>query len=58
MISKSTQITTILIVIAIIFAYAADEFTKNGVLPIAVLIGVGVILPMLINQWRTSENRA
>lgn len=58
MVSKTMQITAIFVVLAVVLAYATSEFVGGMGLPVVVLLGVGVILPTVINQWRSSGSRA
>jgi protein-S-isoprenylcysteine O-methyltransferase Ste14 len=54
MVSKGTQITVVCIVLAVVFAQVVSMFVGRTSLPVVVLLGIGVVLPMIINYWRTS----
>jgi len=55
MVSKETQIVAVFVILGIALSYASTTVTESTVVQIAVLIGVGVIAPTLINEWRTNS---
>lgn len=52
MVSRDNQIVTVFAVIGITLWYASQSLTDSWPVQFAILIGVGVVLPALINQWR------
>ncbi|WP_202911789.1 hypothetical protein [Natrialba swarupiae] len=53
MVSTATKITGVFIVIAVILWYASLSVTENTIVQAAVLLGVGVVIPTLINEIRS-----
>ena len=52
-VSTETKITAAFIVVALVSVYATTSVTDSQWVHFAVLIGVGVIAPTIINEWRT-----
>ena len=52
MVSRDTKTTAAFVVLAIVLWVAVSAVTANQYVQWGVLIGVGVILPMAIDQWR------
>jgi hypothetical protein len=53
LVSTETKITAAFIVVALVSVYGTTTVTDSQWVHFAVLIGVGVIAPTLINEWRT-----
>jgi hypothetical protein len=51
-VSTETKITAIFVVVALVSAYGTTTVTDSQWVNFAVLIGVGVIAPILVNEWR------
>ena len=56
MVSKTMQVTAFFVVLAVALAYGASVFVGGTVVPVALLLAVGVVLPTIINQWQTSQS--
>ena len=56
MVPKTTQTTAFFVVLAVVLTYAASVVVGGVAVPVAILLGVGVVLPTIINQWPASEN--
>ncbi len=56
MVSKDTQIVAIFVVLAVVLWYGSMAIIGDTILSLAILIGVGIVLPTLINEWRASAN--
>lgn len=52
MVSTSTKITTLFIGLAVVLWLGAIQFTDDTIIQGIVLIGVGIILPTAINEYR------
>lgn len=52
MVSTNTKITALFVVLAVALWFVASQFTENTLIQFAVLLGVGAILPTLVNEWR------
>ncbi|WP_203229149.1 hypothetical protein [Halobellus captivus] len=52
MVSTDSVTVTVFAVIGVVLWYASASFTDSSVVRLAVLIGVGVVIPTLINQYR------
>jgi thiol:disulfide interchange protein len=52
MVSINTKIAALFVVLAIVLWLVTSQVTENTVIQFAVLLGVGAILPTLINEWR------
>lgn len=50
------QVTAFFVVLAVALAYGASVFVGGTVVPVALLLAVGVVLPTIINQWQTSQS--
>lgn len=53
LVSTETKITAIFVVVALVSMYGTTTVTDSQWVHFAVLLGVGVIAPTLINEWRT-----
>jgi len=56
MVSKNTRIMGVFVIVGIVLWYASTIVTENMAIQGAILLGVGIILPTLINEWRTPTN--
>lgn len=56
MVSTDTKIVAIFVILGIVLWYASMSVTESMVIQGAILLGVGVIVPTLINEWRTPPN--
>ena len=56
MVSKNTRIMGVFVIVGIVLWYASTTVTENMAIQGAILLGVGIILPTLINEWRTPTN--
>lgn len=52
MLSTSGKITAVCLAAGIVGWYASTQLTDNPYLQIAVLIGIGIVLPTAINELR------
>jgi intracellular septation protein A len=52
LVSTETKITAFFIIVALVSVYGTTTVTDRQWVHFAVLLGVGVILPTLINEWR------
>jgi hypothetical protein len=52
LVSTDTKITTVFVVLAIVAVFGTTSVIDRQWIHFAVLIGVGVITPTLINEWR------
>jgi len=52
LVSTETKITAIFVVLALVAVFGSTTVTDRQWIHLAVLLGVGVILPTLINEWR------
>lgn len=48
---SSTTLTISSVLLAVVLWYVTTQFTENTVVRVAVLIGVGVVLPFAVNEW-------
>lgn len=55
MVSTHTQITAVFVVLGVALWYGVSQSTDSTVIPLVVLIGVGLALPLGINIWRTQN---
>jgi hypothetical protein len=53
LVSTETKITAIFVIVALVSVYGTTTVTDRQWVHFAVLLGVGVIVPTLINEWRT-----
>ncbi|AUG49313.1 hypothetical protein BVU17_17255 [Haloarcula taiwanensis] len=51
-VSTETKITAVFIILALVSVFGSITVTDNQWIHFAVLLGVGVIIPTLINEWR------
>jgi len=52
LVSAETKITAIFVVLALVSAYGTTAVTDKQWVHLLVLLGVGVIIPTLVNEWR------
>lgn len=52
LVGTETKITAIFVVVALVSVYGTTTVTDSQWVHFAVLLGVGVIAPTLINEWR------
>jgi hypothetical protein len=52
LISTETKITAVFIALALVSVYGTTAVTDTQWVHFAVLLGVGVVAPTLINEWR------
>jgi len=52
LVSTETKITAFFIIVALIAVFGTTAVTDSQWVHFAVLLGVGVIVPTLINEWR------
>ncbi|WP_336024240.1 hypothetical protein [Halobellus salinisoli] len=52
MVSTDSLTVTVFAVIGVVLWYASTSVTDSSAIRLAVLIGVGVVVPALINQYR------
>ena len=52
LVSTETKITAFFIIVALVSVYGTTTVTDKQWVHFAVLLGVGVIIPTLINEWR------
>lgn len=50
--STDTEITAFFVILALVSVYGTTAVTDKQWVHFAVLLGVGVIVPTLINEWR------
>ncbi|MCL7416498.1 MAG: hypothetical protein M8354_01490 [Halalkalicoccus sp.] len=55
MVSSDTQVTAVFVVLAVVLWYATVQNSDSDVLAWAVLLGIGVLLPLGINGWRAQD---
>jgi len=51
-VSTETQITGVFVALALVSTYATTTLTDSQFVPVAVLLGVGVVAPTLVNERR------
>ena len=56
MVSADTKIVAGFVILGVVLWYASTTVTENMVIQWAILLGIGVIIPTLINEWRTRTN--
>jgi len=52
LVSAETKITAIFVVLALVSVYGTTAVTDKQWVHLVVLLGVGVIIPTLVNEWR------
>ncbi|MCU4801245.1 hypothetical protein OB920_12770 [Halobacteria archaeon HArc-gm2] len=52
MVSRDTKTTAAFVVLAVILWIGASAITDNELVQWGVLIGVGLIAPLAVNEWR------
>ncbi|MEM4780027.1 MAG: hypothetical protein QXG03_00455 [Halalkalicoccus sp.] len=55
MVSTHTAITAAFVVLAVALWYGVSQTTDSTVVPLVVLLGVGVVVPLGINAWRAQN---
>lgn len=58
MVSRSALLTWTFVVVAIALAYASTTATDRMYVPIAVLLGVGVLVPTILTERTGGGSRA
>ena len=53
LISTDTKITAIFVILGVASWYGAARVTDSQLVQFALLLGIGLIVPTLINEWRT-----
>jgi len=53
LVSTKTKITAIFVILALVSVFGTTTVTDSQWIHFAVLLGVGVIIPTLINEWRS-----
>lgn len=53
LVSTETKITALFVVLALVSVFGTTTVTDRQWIHFAVLLGVGVIIPTLINEWRS-----
>lgn len=51
-VSTETKITVCFVFLGLAGWYLVQQMTTNTVVEFAVLIGLGVVVPTLVNEWR------
>ena len=52
LLSTDTKITAIFVVLGVVSWYGVASVTDDQRIQFAVLLGIGIIVPTLINEWR------
>jgi len=52
LVSTETKITAIFVILAIVSVFGTTTVTDRQWIHFAVLLGVGVVVPTVINEWR------
>jgi len=52
LVSTETKITAVFVILALVSVYGTTAVTDTQWIHFAVLLGVGVIAPTFINEWR------
>ena len=52
LVSTETKVTAIFVILALVSVFGTTTVTDSQWIQFAVLLGVGVIIPTLINEWR------
>lgn len=52
LVSTETKITAVFVILALVSVYGTTAVTDTQWVHFVVLLGVGVIVPTLINEWR------
>jgi hypothetical protein len=52
LISTDTKITAVFVLLAVVSVFGTTTVTDRQWIHFAVLLGVGVVVPTLINEWR------
>ena len=53
LVSTKTKVTAIFVILAIVSVFGTTTATDSQWIHFAVLLGVGVIIPTLTNEWRS-----
>ena len=51
LVSTETKVTAIFVILALVSVFGTTTVTDSQWIHFAVLLGVGVIIPTLINEW-------
>lgn len=52
MVSTDTQITAGFVVLGVLLWYGTTHTTDSTVIQFAVLLGIGLVAPTVVNEWR------
>lgn len=52
--SSDTKITAIFVVLGVLTWQVARTATTSDLLALAALVGIGIVLPTLLNEWRSA----
>ncbi|QSG04968.1 putative membrane protein [Halapricum desulfuricans] len=52
LVSAETKITAVFVILALVSVYGTTAVTDTQWIHFAVLLGVGIIAPTFINEWR------
>jgi hypothetical protein len=52
LVSTDTKVTAFFAVLGVLVWAASREVTESRILQFAALVGVGVVVPTLVNEWR------
>jgi hypothetical protein len=52
LVSVETKITAVFVILALVSVYGTTAVTEKQWIHFIVLLGIGVIVPTLINEWR------
>jgi hypothetical protein len=56
LLTTDTKITLVFVFLGLTGWYLVQDVTTNAAVDFAVLIGVGVLVPTLINEWRRTTD--
>lgn len=52
LVSTDTKITALFVVLGLVSWYSATTVTDSELVQFGLLVGIGVIVPTLLNEWR------
>jgi hypothetical protein len=52
LVSTDTKITAVFVVLGVVFWYGSTTVTDSQIVQFGLLLGVGIIVPTLINEFR------
>lgn len=55
MVSTNTQISAVFVVLAVALWYGVSQITDSTVVPLVILIGIGLVVPLGVNIWRARQ---